>query len=67
MDSRVWGVSEIRTRGVVTFHGVVLPGTEVPLTSSVRALQGSTSVYRAENLLGSGGFEQSMGVFGAET
>ena len=30
VDSRVWGVSEIRTRGVVTFHGVVLPGTEVP-------------------------------------
>ena len=47
--------------------GLLYKGLEVPLTGSVRALQGSTSVYRAETLLGLGRLEQSMGVFGAAT
>ena len=48
-------------KGVVTFHGVVLPG------SFNVFCKGSTSVYREETLLGLWGVEQSMGVFGAET
>ena len=48
-------------KGVVTFHEVVLPG------SFNGFCKGSTSVYREDTLLGLGGVEQSMGVFGAET
>ena len=58
VDSRVWGVSEIRTRGLLLFMGLFCRGLR---------FQGSTSVYRAEYLLGVWGFEQSLGVFGAET
>ena len=39
VDSRVWGVSEISTRGWLLFMGLVYL---VPLTGSVRALQAST-------------------------
>ena len=57
------GLGRFRNKhtGVVTFHEVVLPG------SFNGFCKGSTSVYREDTLLGLGGVEQSMGVFGAET
>ena len=61
VDSRVWGVSELSTRGLLLFMGLFY---RVPLTGSVRALQASIG---RKNLLGLWGFEQSMGVVGAET
>ena len=39
VDSRVWGVSEISTRGLLLFMRL---SYRVPLTGSVKALQAST-------------------------